>query len=114
MATGGEFFQPPLPFDPEILQGYQSLMDPNEWNGDVSFPCEYSFQVLDVILIRAQCSFLLFFSPIPRGELDISIPTKYGNERTLQPECVHDNLTEFHLFSILAIRDFVRSQLRML
>jgi len=45
MATGGDFFQPPLPLDPEILQGYQSLMDPNGWNGDISFPCECSFQV---------------------------------------------------------------------
>ena len=43
MATGGEFFQPPLPFDPEILQSLQSLTDPNEWN-DVSFPCKSPFR----------------------------------------------------------------------
>lgn len=44
MATGGEFFQPPLPFDPEILQSFQSLTDPNEWS-DISFPCECVFRV---------------------------------------------------------------------
>lgn len=40
MAMGGDFFQPSLPFDPEIMQSFQSLTDPNEWN-DVSFPCEF-------------------------------------------------------------------------
>lgn len=48
MATGGDFFQPPLPFDPEILRNFQSLTDPNEWN-DVSFPCECLQILADVI-----------------------------------------------------------------
>jgi len=38
-SMDGDFFQPPLPFDPEIMQSFQSLTDPNEWN-DVSFPSE--------------------------------------------------------------------------
>lgn len=38
-SMNGDFFQPPLPFDPEIMHSFQSLTDPNEWN-DVSFPSE--------------------------------------------------------------------------
>jgi hypothetical protein len=33
----GDFFSPPLPFDPDIMQSFQSLTDPNEWY-DISFP----------------------------------------------------------------------------
>jgi hypothetical protein len=41
LGMSGEFFNPPLPFDPEIMQSYQSLTDPNEWN-DVSFPPQFA------------------------------------------------------------------------
>ncbi|KAF9525684.1 hypothetical protein CPB83DRAFT_896852 [Crepidotus variabilis] len=41
--TGGlsnGLFDPPLSFDPEIMQSYQSLTDPNAWN-DISFPPQF-------------------------------------------------------------------------
>lgn len=68
-----EFFQPPLPFDENILQSFQSLTDPSGWQ-DTTLPSMYTIASLFICKI----SYLCFLSEFRLADsLCTTIPTQF-------------------------------------
>lgn len=91
--TLSDFFQPPLPFDTEMLQSFQSLTDPSAWQ-DISLPG------MLVVIVPVTLMFNHFISYFHRLQLVCYPVSIFSNECTTDlclPGCLNSPIQKINM-----------------